>query len=167
MSRNGDSIMQTFLPSVNAITTARWLDNKRLNKQILECYQILNVLSGKSPTGGWRNHPAVLMWKGYERGLWQYVQAMVREAKLRGIRTENNEANLNRLKDMCWNQWGEIKPSFWDDTIKVMRLTTTHKANLFDKDPLYYAKFGYAKHSLYNHPCCNTCKYYWVTHEER
>jgi hypothetical protein len=53
------------------------------------------------------------------------------------------------------------------DTIKVMRLTTTHKANLFDKDPLYYAKFGYAKHSLYNHPCCNTCKYYWVTHEER
>jgi len=159
--------MQTFLPSSNAITVARWLDNKRLNKQILECYQILNVLSGKSKTGGWRNHPAVLMWKGYERGLWQYVQAMIREAKDRGIRTENNEANLNNLKIQCWDTWGSNPPEFWNDTNKIMRLTTTHKANLFDKDPIYYAKFGYAKHSLYNQPCCSTCKYYWVTHEQR
>lgn len=159
--------MQTFLPSSNAITTARWLDSKRLNKQILECYQILNVLSGKSPTGGWRNHPAVLMWKGYERGLWQYVQAMIREARERGIRTENNEANLNRLKDQCWEDWGQTPPSFWNDTNKLMRVTTTHKASLFDKDPMYYAKFSYAKYSLYNQPCCSTCKYYWVTHEGR
>jgi hypothetical protein len=159
--------MQTFLPSSNPVTSARWLDNKRLNKQILEGYQILNVLSGKSPTGGWRNHPAVLMWKGYERGLWQYIQAMVREAQFRGIRTENNEANLNRLKSMCWDQWGDKKPSFWDDTTKLMRVITTHKANLFDKDPAYYASFGYAKHSLYNKPCCSTCKYYWVTHDKQ
>jgi Pyrimidine dimer DNA glycosylase len=159
--------MQTFLPSSNAITTAKWLDNKRLNKQILECYQILNVLSGKSKTGGWRNHPAVLMWKGYERGLWQYVQAMVREARQRGIRTENNESNLNRLKEMCWDTWGSNPPEFWNDTNKLMRITTTHKANLFDKDPIFYAKFGYAKHSLYNKPCCSTCKYYWVTHDKK
>jgi hypothetical protein len=159
--------MQTFLPSSNPVVTARWLDSKRLNKQILECYQILNVLSGKSPTGGWRNHPAVLMWKGYERGLWNYVQAMIYEARQRGIRTENNEANLNRLKEMCWDQWEENPPSFWNDNTKLMRLITTHKANLFDKDPMYYARFGYAKHSLYNQPCCSTCKYYWVTHEDR
>ncbi len=62
--------MQTFLPSANPVTSARLLDSKRLNKQILECYQILNVLSGKSKGGGWRNHPAVLMWKRYVRGLW-------------------------------------------------------------------------------------------------
>jgi hypothetical protein len=159
--------MQTFLPSANPVTAARMLDSKRLNKQILECYQILNVLSGKSPTGGWRNHPAVLMWKGYERGLWTYVQAMIIEAKYRGIKTENNEANLNRLKDQCWNQWGNNRPSFWTDNNKLMRVVTTHKASLFDKDPMYYSKFSYAKHSLYNQPCCSTCKYYWVTHEDR
>ena len=159
--------MQTFLPSANANIAASMLDSKRLNKQILECYQILNVLSGKSPTGGWRNHPAVLMWKGYERGLWQYVQAMIREARGRGIRTENNEANLNKLKDQCWGTWGDNKPSFWSDSTKLMRVVTTHKASLFDKDPLFYAKFGYAKHSIYNSPCCSTCKYYWVTHEGR
>ena len=145
--------MQTFLPSLNPVTTARWLDNKRLNKQILECYQILNVLSGKSPTGGWRNHPAVLMWKGYERGLWNYVQAMVREARDRGIKTENNEVNLNRLKDQCWNKCCNNPQSFWNDTNKIMSVITTHNERLFDKDPLYYAKFGYAKHSIYNHPC--------------
>lgn len=159
--------MQTFLPSPSPMTSARILDNKRLNKQILECYQILNVLSGKSPTGGWRNHPAVLMWKGYERGLWQYVQAMIREAKLRGIRTENNEANLNRLKDQCWESWGNTPPSFWEDTNKLMRVITTHRASLFDKDPMHYMRFGYAKYSLYNQPCCSTCKYYWITHEEK
>lgn len=159
--------MQTFLPSANPVTAARILDSKRLNKQILECYQILNVLSGKSPTGGWRNHPAVLMWKGYERGLWQYVQAMIREARNRGIRTENNEANLNRLKDQCWKSWGNTPPSFWNDTSKLMRVITTHRASLFDKDPIHYVRFGYAKHSLYNQPCCSTCKYYWITHEGR
>jgi hypothetical protein len=159
--------MQTFLPSANAVTSARLLDSKRLNKQILECYQILNVLSGKSKGGGWRNHPAVLMWKGYERGLWQYVQAMIREAKLRGIRTENNEANLNTLKDLCWDIWGDNPPSFWNDKTKLMRVVTTHKASLFDKDPIFYSRFGYAKHSIYNSPCCSKCKYYWVTHEGR
>jgi hypothetical protein len=159
--------MQTFLPSSNIQNSAMLLDNKRLNKQILEGYQILNVLSGQSPTGGWRNHPAVLMWKGFERGLWEYVQVMVNEARKRGIRTENNEANLNKLKDKCWDIWGNSRPSFWYDNTRLMRVTTTHKANLFDKDPIYYARFAYAKHSIYNQPCCSTCKYYWVTHEDR
>jgi hypothetical protein len=159
--------MQTFLPSANATVAASMLDSKRLNKQILECYQILNVLSGKSKGGGWRNHPAVLMWKGYEKGLWKYVQAMIVEARSRGIRTENNEANLNNLKDLCWDIWGDNPPSFWNDKTKLMRVVTTHKASLFDKDPMFYARFGYAKHSIYNSPCCSKCKYYWVTHEGR
>jgi hypothetical protein len=159
--------MQTFLPSANATISASMLDSKRLNKQILECYQILNVLSGKSKGGGWRNHPAVLMWKGYEKGLWKYVQAMIVEARSRGIRTENNEANLNNLKDLCWDIWGDNPPSFWNDKTKLMRVVTTHKASLFDKDPMFYARFGYAKHSIYNSPCCSKCKYYWVTHEGR
>jgi len=159
--------MQTFLPSSSFTESAKMLDSKRLNKQILECYQILNVLSGKSPTGGWRNHPAVLMWKGYERGLWKYVQAMVAEARNRGIKTENNEANLNRLKELCWDDWGNTAPSFWNDTTKLMRVVTTHKASLFNKDPFYYMKFQHALSSAYNKPCCSTCKYYWITHEDR
>ena len=73
--------MQTFLPSSNFITASQMLDSKRLNKQILEGYQILNVLSGQSPTGAWRNHPAVRMWAGHELSLLTYIRAMIAEAK--------------------------------------------------------------------------------------
>jgi hypothetical protein len=160
--------MQTFLPQVNFEICARMLDNKRLNKQILEGYQILNVLSGKSKTGGWRNHPAVLMWRGFERGLWAYIQAMIAEAKSRGIKTENNENNLINLKNICWNSWGNQAPSFWHDENKLIKVITTHRANLFKKDPLYYAHFQYATSSINNAPCCpdrkEPCKYYWPTH---
>ena len=83
--------MQTFLPSSNFATAAHMLDSKRLNKQILEGYQILNVLSGQSPTGAWRNHPAVKMWRGHEMTLLKYVSAMIKEAKWRGIKTDKNE----------------------------------------------------------------------------
>jgi len=160
--------MQTFLTSTNSLECANNLDNKRLNKQILEGYQILNVLSGMSKTGGWRNHPAVLMWKGYERGLWDYVQSMVQIANLRGIKTENNVNNLNALHNQCWEDWGDEHPAFWRDENKVMRIITTHRANLFKKDPLYYVKYQYAVDSPYNAPCCpdrkEPCKYYWPTH---
>ena len=161
--------MQTFLPQSDYRVSAAMLDSKRLNKQILECYQILNVLSGKSPTGGWRNHPAVLMWKGFERGLWAYVQAMVDEAKSRGIKTENNEINLNKLKNLCWDDWGNNIPDYFQDENKLLRIVTTHRANLFKKDPLLYARFQYAVTSINNMPCCperkEPCKYYWPTHE--
>jgi hypothetical protein len=161
--------MQTFLPQSDYSVSATILDNKRLNKQILEGYQILNVLSGRSKTGGWRNHPAVLMWKGYERGLWNYIQAMIKEAKNRGIKTKNNESNLNNLKDQCWEDWGNIVPSYFKDPNKMIRIVTTHRANLFKKDSLYYAPFQYAVSSINNTPCCpdkkEPCKYYWPTHE--
>lgn len=60
--------MQTFLPYPSFTLSAICLDNKRLNKQILECDQILNALAPGS-TSGWRNHPAVKMWRGYEPAL--------------------------------------------------------------------------------------------------
>lgn len=163
--------MQTFLPHTNTLDAARALDNKRLNKQILEGYQILKVLSGASPSGAWRNHPAVLMWKGYEMGLWSYVRSMVDIASLRGIKTENNVKNLNELYEQFHKDWGNEHPAFWLDENKVMRIITTHRANLFRKDPIYYAKYQYAATSPYNIPCCpdrkQPCQYYWPTHEQQ
>jgi hypothetical protein len=45
--------MQTFLPFKDFDQSAKALDNKRLNKQILEGYQILKVLSNDDPRAGW------------------------------------------------------------------------------------------------------------------
>lgn len=159
--------MQTFLPSTNFAWAAQMLDSKRLNKQILEGYQILNVLSNQSPTGGWRNHPAVLMWKNHEGVLLKYIGYMIHEAKQRGIQTTKNESNIKSLFDKVGNSWGKTLPKWLNNDLTSMRIVTTHRASLYNKDPLYYAKFQYALNSPYNVTCCPECKYYWVTHEGR
>lgn len=161
--------MQTFLPSTNFSWAAKMLDSKRLNKQILEGYQILNVLSGQSPTGGWRNHPAVLMWKNHEGALLKYLDYMIIEAKLRGIKTDKNESNIQNLSNKVGKNWNTSMPDWFNDDLTSMRIVTTHRANLFKKDPMYYMKYQYAVDSPYNSPCCpdrkEPCKYYWPTHE--
>jgi hypothetical protein len=154
--------MQTFLPSGSSIFAAQSLDSKRLNKQILECYQILNVLAGNSM--GWRNHPAVLMWKGHEGALLEYVRDMIKEAKHRGIKTENNEANINRIASKSWNT---EKPSWMTNKETLSRVVATHRANLYRKDPIYYAEYANAVNHKLNKPCCEKCLYYWPTHPLR
>jgi len=61
--------MQTFLPIASFNDSATSLDYRRLGKQRVEAYQILNTL--RKPNR-WRNHPAVKMWKGYEVALIAY-----------------------------------------------------------------------------------------------
>lgn len=62
--------MQTFLPYPDFIGSARVLDQKRLGKQRVEAIQVLRALT--RPRYGWRNHPAVTMWAGYEEALVRY-----------------------------------------------------------------------------------------------
>ena len=158
--------MQTFLPESTMRECAKALDSKRLNKQILEAYQILNVLSGNSPTGGWRNHPAVLMWKGHEYSLHSYAKTMIKEAKFRGIKVDKNLENINNLEKRFGYAWGQGLPN-WFSGPKHDRIVVTHRANLYRKDPIYYAHYAPYVSSELNKPCCDSCQYYWVTHEER
>lgn len=156
--------MQTFLPYKDYHRVAEVLDSKRLNKQILECYQILNVLSNPSPTAGWRNHPAVKMWRGHEFALWDYVNVMIIEANDRGIKTDKNHENLLRLRKSHGLSWGMRKPAWMGVKSVIKRVTTTHKANLFKKQPEAYPQFIKALESKHNTPCCDKCQYFWVTH---
>ena len=158
--------MQTFLPSSDYEYSAQSLDNKRLNKQILEGYQVMKVLSGASETGGWRNHPAVLMWKGAEKSLMDYIDHMVYEANWRGIKTDKNVFNLKALKRSHGHNWGNGIP-VWSKPEHIYRVTTTHKVNLYRKDPIIYAGFADAENSEFNEPCCDKCLYYWATHKEK
>jgi len=158
--------MQTFLPYKDYNQCAEILDNKRLNKQILEAYQILKILSGKSPSGAWRNHPAVLMWKNAEWSLRNYAKVMIKEAKVRGIRTDKNESNIEALEAVCGQIWGTNKP-VWSEASHVNRVNITHRTNLYRKDHIYYAEFYMDTKSKHNKPCCNKCLYYWATHAIR
>src|SRR3954470_929197 len=107
--------MQTFLPYADFERTARTLDLKRLGKQRVECIQVLRGLTRADY--GWRHHPAVLMWKGYEEALGRYSFTMcevwtergfadtcaatitvdLREAGVDAVRTQPELAAAGRL----------------------------------------------------------------------
>ncbi|MEW1612736.1 MULTISPECIES: MSMEG_6728 family protein [unclassified Streptomyces] len=62
--------MQTFLPYPDFAASAASLDPRRLGKQRVEALQVLRGLT--VPGYGWRHHPAVRMWTGYEEALVRY-----------------------------------------------------------------------------------------------
>jgi hypothetical protein len=74
--------VQTFLPYASFGRSARVLDTQRLGKQRVEALQILRALI--RPTYGWKHHPAVLMWSGYEEALVSYSVAVCGEWRNRG-----------------------------------------------------------------------------------
>lgn len=65
--------MQVFIIGT-PLETAKALDNRRLNKQIIECQQILNALNGAKD---WSNHPCVLQYRGHEEWLNFYLDCLV------------------------------------------------------------------------------------------
>lgn len=115
--------MMTFVTSSNLIECAKSLDYKRLGKQRVEAYQILNTLRGHSH--GWKNHPAVKMWKGYESGLAMYMNAMIDEWVLRGYKNTMKKEEIKENPIFPW--WFYWKP-----------LHDSHKAALNRKMPSFY-----------------------------
>ena len=69
--------MQTFLPYPDFNLSARVLDDKRLGKQRVESMQIYK--SCVLDDYGWKQHPAVKMWKGYETALLMYMDTMIHD----------------------------------------------------------------------------------------
>ncbi|MFJ7072175.1 MSMEG_6728 family protein [Streptomyces sp. NPDC098781] len=74
--------MQTFLPDPGFRQTALLLDRRRLGKQRVEALQVLRGLT--VPGYGWRRHPAVRMWTGYEEALVRYGLEICRVWRERG-----------------------------------------------------------------------------------
>jgi len=122
--------MQTFLPYTDFAKSAGCLDNKRLGKQRVEAMQILNVLTGKRT--GWRHHPAVLMWQGYEKALRQYLRAMILEWKRRGFRNSMRVPRKVALLPHNIPVW-----------LGKRRFHASHRSNLLRKDLDHYGKLGW------------------------
>ncbi len=122
--------MQTFLPYKDFKKNARVLDNRRLGKQRVEAFQILNILLNRTKTRGWRNHPAVLMWKGNVNSLKLYYNTCLFEWISRGF--------VNNMK--FENIKGKIKEPSW---IGKKKFHDSHKSNLLRKDKEHYGKFGW------------------------
>ena len=93
--------MQPFLPYRSMGQSVRCLDYRRLGKQRVEAFQILNALSGK--TKGWTNHPATKMWRGYEAALSFYKDLCIEEWVRRGYNnTMQKEASYGAVVLPPW-----------------------------------------------------------------
>jgi hypothetical protein len=126
---HGDA-MQTFLPYPDFIKSAQCLDYKRLGKQRVECMQLLKALS---QGGGWSNHPAAKMWRGYEPALKVYMAKCIEEWIRRGYR---NTMTVPVVSEYVLPPW------FGKDDFHA-----SHRSNLLRKDPGFYSKFGWTEGS--------------------
>ncbi|PXY30406.1 cytoplasmic protein [Prauserella sp. PE36] len=136
--------MQTFLPHPGFLDSAHVLDRRRLGRQRVEALQILRGLT--VPTYGWRHHPAVRMWTGYEEALTRYGldvcavwcaegHADTCAGKLRadlagavGITEPRTQAELAEA--------GEVPPWLGDHAFH-----RSHQSALVRKDPAHYRRW--------------------------
>lgn len=135
--------MQVFLPYSDFKKSAKVLDYRRLGKQRVECKQILNALSNKK--NGWRNHPAVLMWRGYNDALTLYMNLVIIEWIKRGYK---NNMSLFKIDE------SKIEYPLW---LGNERFHMSHRSNLLRKNKKYYSKFGWKEP--------NDLSYFWPTKE--
>lgn len=137
--------MQTFLPYKSFSKSAEVLDRQRLGKQRIEAKQILRILSGEAEGPGWRNHPAVLMWTGYENALASYGLAICNEWCMRGYKDQqwayfNDFLMRQSEKSKIWILWPKIAVPPW---LGDEEFHASHRSNLLRKNPEHYGQFGW------------------------
>lgn len=148
--------MQTFVPiaTTDFAQIAKVLDNKRLNKQALEGWQILMTLWELDPAGehrtpkGWVNHPATKMWRGHEFTLYQYIIAMTNEWIDRGFKTTigvKASATLMSAYEHGLFNYIQQKPYWMEDQRMFESMASSHRLALLTKDYEHYSQFGWAE----------------------
>ena len=117
------------MPFSDFAASAACMDYKRVGKQRVEAWQILNtILCGKK---AWSNHPAVLMWRGHTDALKVYYNAFCAEWANRGYQ------NI-KLKPIAVSQSVVMPPWVGDE-----RLHSSHRRALLVKNPAHYAPLGW------------------------
>jgi hypothetical protein len=129
--------VQTFLPDADFAISAAMLDPVRLGKQRVETLQILRAL--ELPDYGWRNHPAVLMWRGWSPALVAYGLAVVGawtalgRADSTGPQIAEFAPGVAGLTQAELAATGRLPPWLGDPA-----LHRSHRSALVRKDPAFY-----------------------------
>ena len=116
--------MQTFLPYPDFQKSLECLDYRRFGKQRLETKTLLN--------GGWPNHPASKMWRGYGDALRRYLYLNILEWIGRGY---NNTMEIVKIGEP------EVYPPWFGDPA----FHASHRSNLLRKNPEWYGQFGWTE----------------------
>ena len=126
--------MQTFLPYDDFVLSLDCLDYKRLGKQRVESMQLLKAM--KREKGGWINHPATKMWRGYEKALTEYMNLSIILWKDRGYKNTMKIVEVGDLEDDDYPPW------FGNEKVHA-----SHRSNLLRKDSEFYGKYDWKESS--------------------
>lgn len=132
--------MQTFLPYADFDRSARVLDMKRLGKQRVETIQVVRGLT--RPGYGWRHHPAVLMWRGYEEALARYgftccevwTELGFADTCALTIATDLRAVGIGTVRTQAELAAAQSLPPWLGDA----ELHRSHRSALVRKDPDHY-----------------------------
>lgn len=138
--------MQVFIVGT-PLETAMALDSRRLNKQIIECGQILDALNGAK---AWSNHPCVLQYWKHQEWLKQYMYCLQNYADYKNPQcgsfhrdyAELYSANANFMRPIWHTQ------EYYDQM----------KRRLYTKDKEHYKQWAHLGESDVN--------WYW-SHEKQ
>ena len=125
--------MQVFVPSSKPMACAMVLDSRRLNKQVIECRQILAAIRGEK--SAWANHPCVLMYSNHVEWLENYMKCLdcVREARNVHYEDYDEGVELLELAEEWRAQADAITPPFLTE-----EFCKHHRDRLFTKSPEWY-----------------------------
>lgn len=126
--------LMTFLPFPEFHWSASVLDNKTLGAQRVETLQIMTILLLDE---GWVDNPAVKMWRGHERMLLAYQQAICNEwVNVRGFKDTFWDQTRILFLDMVKNPMAiPMIPPKW---IGNVDFHISHQSNLLRKDEAHY-----------------------------
>ncbi len=132
--------MQTFLPFPDFERSVGALDRRRLGKQRVETLQVVRALT--RPGYGWGNHPAVLMWRGFEEALGRYGFACCDSWTRLGyddtcalsISTDLRSAGIARVRTQAELAADAALPPWLGDEA----VHRSHRSALVRKDPDHY-----------------------------
>ncbi len=134
---------QTFLISSNFQENARCLDNKRLNKQITEAFQVYRYITGQGRMQG--NPHVYRAWQGFELCLLSYICALHDEWIARfddgrrgGKRTHKNGIEAEQI--VCSTSFADYKEPDWISREDVL---SAYRSALLYKDLNWYGRFGW------------------------
>ena len=137
--------MQVFIIG-SPLDTAKSLDKKRLNKQIIECQQILNAIDGK--TKSWANHPCTVQYREHKNWLINYLNTLVHYRRYI-VLCDTFYLNAARICNCCANK--VIPPFHTSEYIDNM------KKRLYTKNNEHYKQWESLGESYEN--------WYWVNNQ--
>ena len=123
-------MVNTFIIANTPQQCAKLLDYRRLGKQRVEAYQIINILTNKTNSKSWSNHPATKMWKDHVDALKYYYNCCVREWIERKYKNNMQLYEINE-ENIVLPWWFTWKPLQLSHQCSLLRKDNDHYKNIF------------------------------------